>query len=45
MSLTVLLPFLVTCLIIEITPGPNMAYLAVLSASEGAVRRIRTSLS
>ncbi len=35
MSLTVLLPFLVTCLIIEITPGPNMAYLAVLSASEG----------
>ncbi|MRG70396.1 LysE family translocator [Alphaproteobacteria bacterium HT1-32] len=35
MSLAILLPFLLTCLIIEITPGPNMAYLAVLSASEG----------
>ena len=27
--------FAVTCLLIEITPGPNMAYLAVLSASRG----------
>ena len=27
--------FLVTCLLIELTPGPNMAYLAVLSASQG----------
>ena len=27
--------FVTTCLIIELTPGPNMAYLAVLSASNG----------
>ena len=31
----VLIPFIVTCSIIELTPGPNMAYLAVLSASDG----------
>jgi threonine/homoserine/homoserine lactone efflux protein len=30
-----LLAFAVTCLVIELTPGPNMAYLAVLSASRG----------
>jgi len=30
-----LLAFAVTCLVIELTPGPNMAYLAVLSASKG----------
>ncbi len=30
-----LLSFALTCLVIELTPGPNMAYLAVLSASEG----------
>jgi threonine/homoserine/homoserine lactone efflux protein len=30
-----LLSFIVTSAIIEITPGPNMAYLAILSASEG----------
>ena len=30
-----LLTFAVTCLVIELTPGPNMAYLAVLSASKG----------
>lgn len=35
MSSAVLLPFLITCLVIEVTPGPNMAYLAVLSAAEG----------
>tara|TARA_R110002110_G_scaffold5209_3_gene27010 strand:- start:2358 stop:2972 length:615 start_codon:yes stop_codon:yes gene_type:complete len=35
MSPAVLLPFILTCLIIEVTPGPNMAYLAVLSAAEG----------
>lgn len=28
-------PFVVTCLVIELTPGPNMAYLAVLSLSKG----------
>ncbi len=30
-----LLAFALTCLVIELTPGPNMAYLAVLSASAG----------
>lgn len=30
-----LLAFAVTSLVIEITPGPNLAYLAVLSATEG----------
>jgi len=35
MSLAEYLSFIVTCIIIESTPGPNMAYLAVLSASEG----------
>jgi threonine/homoserine/homoserine lactone efflux protein len=30
-----LLAFILTCLVIELTPGPNMAYLAVLSASTG----------
>jgi threonine/homoserine/homoserine lactone efflux protein len=35
MPLNVLGTFALTCLIIEITPGPNMAYLAVLSAGNG----------
>lgn len=35
MSLATYLSFIMTCLIIESTPGPNMAYLAVLSASNG----------
>jgi len=30
-----LLPFLVACLIIEITPGPNMAFLTLVSATKG----------
>lgn len=30
-----LLGFAFTCLVIELTPGPNMAYLAVLSATVG----------
>ena len=30
-----LLAFAITCLVIELTPGPNMAYLTVLSAREG----------
>jgi threonine/homoserine/homoserine lactone efflux protein len=34
-GLETLLAFLLTCLVIELTPGPNMAYLAVLSASTG----------
>ncbi len=35
MSLTAYLSFITTCAIIESTPGPNMAYLAILSAGEG----------
>ena len=34
-TLGTLSAFAVTCLVIELTPGPNMAYLAVLSASKG----------
>lgn len=34
-ALETLLAFATTCLVIEITPGPNMAYLAVLSAGNG----------
>lgn len=30
-----LLAFAATCLVIELTPGPNMGYLAILSAGEG----------
>lgn len=29
------LPFALTCLIIELTPGPNMGYLAILTARDG----------
>lgn len=35
LSFETLLTFAVTCLVIELTPGPNMGYLAVLSASAG----------
>ncbi len=35
MSWAAYISFIMTCLIIEATPGPNMAYLAVLSASDG----------
>lgn len=34
-SLETLLAFALTCVVMELTPGPNMAYLAVLSASNG----------
>lgn len=30
-----LAPFLITCLIIESTPGPNMAFLTIVSATRG----------
>ena len=33
-------PFVVTCLVIELTPGPNMAYLAVLSLTMVAITTI-----
>lgn len=32
-----LAPFILTSLLLELTPGPNMAYLALLSASRGRV--------
>ena len=35
LSLETLLTFALTSLVIELTPGPNMAYLAILSASVG----------
>jgi len=35
LSFETLLAFAATCLVIELTPGPNMAYLAVLSATVG----------
>jgi threonine/homoserine/homoserine lactone efflux protein len=34
-TLALLIPFVVTCLIIELTPGPNMGTLAVIAATEG----------
>jgi threonine/homoserine/homoserine lactone efflux protein len=34
-SFGTLLAFAATCLVIELAPGPNMGYLAVLSASKG----------
>ncbi|AGH98731.1 LysE family translocator [Micavibrio aeruginosavorus] len=35
LSPVTILSFITTCVIVELTPGPNMAYLAILSASEG----------
>lgn len=35
MDFATFLSFVFTCLVIELTPGPNMAYLALLSAREG----------
>lgn len=35
LPLTVLLPFITACVIIESTPGPNMAYLAIVSLNNG----------
>jgi len=34
-STATLLSFIITCVLIESTPGPNMAYIAVLSATDG----------
>ncbi len=36
--------FALTCLVIELTPGPNMAYLAVLSAGHGRRAGIAATL-
>ncbi|MBL4803443.1 MAG: LysE family translocator [Alphaproteobacteria bacterium] len=35
LALGTYLSFIITCTVIELTPGPNMGYLAVISASEG----------
>jgi len=35
LSLTPLLPFIIASVIIESTPGPNMAYLTIVSLSDG----------
>jgi threonine/homoserine/homoserine lactone efflux protein len=35
MSIGVIISFVTTCFLIELTPGPNMAYLAILSLGEG----------
>jgi threonine/homoserine/homoserine lactone efflux protein len=40
----VLLPFLLAVVLIEVTPGPNMGYLAALSASQGRVAGFRAVL-
>lgn len=34
-DVSILSGFLMTCIVIELTPGPNMGYLALLSATEG----------
>jgi threonine/homoserine/homoserine lactone efflux protein len=40
----VILPFLVAVTLIELTPGPNMGYLAALSAAEGRVAGFKAVL-
>ena len=37
-------PFLLAVLLIEFTPGPNMGYLAALSASNGRAAGLRAVL-
>jgi threonine/homoserine/homoserine lactone efflux protein len=34
-DISILLTFCMTCLLIELTPGPNMAYLAIISSQSG----------
>lgn len=41
---TALAPFLLTCLAIELTPGPNMAYIVLLSAQRGRVAGLLAAL-
>lgn len=40
----VILPFLLAVSLIELTPGPNMGYLAALSASEGRIAGFKAVL-
>ncbi len=35
LSLEAILPFVLTCIVIESTPGPNMAFLTLISATKG----------
>lgn len=35
LDLSIILTFCMTCLLIELTPGPNMAYLAIVSSQSG----------
>ena len=35
MDVSLILPYIVACLAIELTPGPNLAYLALLGADRG----------
>lgn len=35
MVLDALIPFLITCMLIELTPGPNMTYIALVSSMHG----------
>jgi len=41
---SVILPFLMAVTLIELTPGPNMGYLAALSAAEGRVAGFKAVL-
>ncbi len=43
-ELSALFPFLIAILLVEATPGPNMGYLAALSASEGRAAGFRAVL-
>ncbi len=43
-SANLLLGFITTCIIIELTPGPNMAYLAIISITEGKKSGFFTTL-
>jgi len=42
MSSSLLAQFIVTCVLIELTPGPNMGYLAIVSATRGRSAGIAT---
>lgn len=44
MSFATYLSFILTSLVIESTPGPNMAYLAVVSASKGRYAGLAATL-
>lgn len=44
MSWETLIPFLIACAVIESTPGPNMAFLTIVSATKGRKYGIATVL-